>query len=142
MKKFMAITTCTIILSGCVIHKTVNPVTDHEITELCIEQNKDVFMEGFHPELVTQIETMGIKTHTYETQRPKSCTFFLEYTANWAWDLAMYLVYADIRVYDSNQLIGKAEYNARSGGGRLDKFGTTAEKIRPLLSQLFRKNQY
>lgn len=28
-------------------------------------------------------------------------------------------------------------YNARNGGGRLDKFGRTAEKIRPLIDELF-----
>lgn len=49
----------------------------------------------------------------------------------------MYLTYAEMKVYDHSGLAGKAVYDARSGGGRLDKFGRTAEKIKPLIDELF-----
>jgi hypothetical protein len=40
-------------------------------------------------------------------------------------------------VYDSKGQVGNAFYDARRGGGRLDKFGHTADKIRPLIDELF-----
>lgn len=127
--------------TGCVIHERVSPVRDDINKILCVEKNDKVLMEGFHSELISQLETMGIKTqtHTFESKIPEGCIYSMDYTANWQWDMAMYLVYADIKVYRGDRVIGKIEYDAKMGGGRLDKFGTTANIIRPLLQRLFKK---
>lgn len=53
--------------------------------------------------------------------------------------MAMYLKYAKISVYEDGLQIGDAEYDAKSGSGTLKKFGKTAEKIKPLIDQLFSK---
>jgi hypothetical protein len=92
---------------------------------------------GFQPEVQRQIEAKHIPTKVYTGARPAECSHYVEYTANWQWDMAMYLTYAEFRVYDARGLAGSAFYDARRGGGRLDKFGQTADKIRPLIDQLF-----
>lgn len=123
-------------LSGCSITKSVTPVKT-PMSRLCIAHNPDVLMDGFHPELEKQIQDHGIQTKSYTGPHPNDCSHRLQYTANWRWDMAMYLVYAELRVYDRSGLVGSATYDAYRGGGRPDKFGRTAEKLRPLVDELF-----
>jgi len=124
-------------LTGCSISKTVDPIKPAQVSQVCVLDNKDIFMDGFQPEVQKQIEAKQIPTKVYTGARPAECSHYLEYTANWQWDMAMYLTYAEFRVYDARGLAGTAFYDARRGGGRLDKFGHTADKIRPLIDQLF-----
>jgi hypothetical protein len=123
-------------LSGCSITKSIDPIKA-EVSQVCVLDNPKVLMDEFQPELQRQIEEKGFPTKAYRGARPADCSHHLEYTANWQWDMAMYLTYAEMRVYDRKGLAGQAVYNARNGGGRLDKFGRTAEKIRPLIDELF-----
>jgi hypothetical protein len=126
------------LLCGCAINETVSPVAVPNITSLCIHRNVQVFMPDFVGELKSQLEGKGMKARIYDGDMPTDCRYRIEYTANWQWDLAMYLSYANLRVFDNeNRLLGEASYDARFGGGRLDKFGHTAEKLRPLLDRLF-----
>ena len=81
-------------------------------------------MDGFLPELESQISSYGITTRSFVETLPMECVRSLEYTANWRWDM----------------LVGEAVYDARSGSGRLDKFGTTAEKRRTLTGPLFNQH--
>lgn len=126
-----------VIASGCSITKTVDPIKPAQVTQVCVLDNKDILMDEYQPEVQRQIEAKRIPTKVYVGARPAECSHFLEYTANWQWDMAMYLTYAEFRVYDSKGMTGSAFYDARSGGGRLDKFGHTADKIRPLIDELF-----
>jgi hypothetical protein len=128
------------LLAGCAITQAVKPVRTAGITSLCIKNNPQVRMDGFAPELRAQIEKKGIRTTMFEGERPATCKYHVEYTANWRWDLAMYLVYAQINVHEDGLLIGQATYDARAGGGRPDKFGPTAEKLKSLLDALLVAN--
>jgi hypothetical protein len=125
-----------LVLSGCSIKQTIDPIKT-PVSRVCVHENPKVLMDEFQPELEKQIQAKGFQTESYKDTQPNDCSHRLEYTANWAWDMAMYLTYADLRVFDRSGLAGKAIYDARSGGGRLDKFGRTAEKIRPLIDELF-----
>jgi len=124
-------------LAGCAINQNVAPVKPSEITLLCIERNDDVMMAEFTPTLQRLIEARGVKTRLISGERPPECRYLARYTANWRWDLAMYLVYARIEVLDGLRQIGSAEYDATLGGLNLGKFGATEEKLRPLVDQLF-----
>lgn len=124
-------------LAGCSITQTVDPLKQAQVSQVCVLDNKDILMDEFQPEVRRQIEAKHIPTKVYAGARPPECSHYLEYTANWQWDMAMYLTYAEFRVYDAKGLAGSAFYDARRGGGRLDKFGHTADKIRPLIDQLF-----
>lgn len=138
-KTSMFIIAISVALVGCAINTTIKPVAmaNEKISDLCIKNNPDVFMAGFLPELESQIKSYGITTRIFDGPTPMDCKYRLEYTANWQWDLAMYLSYAQLKVYNDSALIGEAEYDARYGGGRMDKFGPTANKLKTLTQPLF-----
>ncbi|HVY07506.1 MAG TPA: Sbal_3080 family lipoprotein [Burkholderiales bacterium] len=129
--------TLALVLCACTISKQVKPITATDVREICIKRNPAVIMEQFLPEIAKQIEAHGVKTRTYIDTKPDDCRYTLDYVANWQWDMAMYLKYADLIVRDGSELIGRVTYDARGGGGNMSKFGTTAEKIRPLIDELF-----
>lgn len=128
-----------VILSGCSISTTIKPV-DSKISSLCILRNPKVLMDGFLPELKTQIEQYNISTIIVDDYSNSECKTKLEYTANWRWDIVMYLSYAELNVYENSTLLGRAIYDARWGSGRPDKFGPTANKLKTLTNPLFKKN--
>jgi len=136
----IALAFAALAISGCAITQSVRPVTSTDIPLLCVKKNSEVFMAQFVKELQSQIDARGIKTRIYEGDKPADCRYRLEYAANWRWDLAMYLAFADLRVYDNDLLIGEANYDARAGGGRPDKFGATKTKLRELVDQLFARH--
>lgn len=127
------------LLSGCAITKNVRPVAASNITEICIRTNPQVMMSDFLKELRAQVESKGIKSSIYDGERPAGCRHHMDYTANWRWDLAMYLVFAEINVYENGVLIGQATYDAHGGGANFDKFGRTSDKLKGLTDALFAK---
>jgi hypothetical protein len=124
-------------MSGCSINRTVVPIEPPQVSLVCILDNKDVLMDGFQPEIQRQIEAKQIPTKVYSGERPAECSHYIEYKANWKWDMAVYLTYASFLVYDAKGVAGSAFYDARRGAGHLGKFGRTADKIRPLIDELF-----
>lgn len=52
--------------------------------------------------------------------------------------MAMYLTYFRGSIYEDGRLLGEAEYDAKMGGANMNKFGRTAEKLRPLLEEMLR----
>lgn len=96
-------------------------------------------MEGLLDELVAQIQGMGFESESYIGDRPANAKHYLTYTANWSWDMAMYLTYFRATLYDDGRVLGEVEYDAKMGGANMGKFGKTAEKVRPLLEELLGK---
>ena len=127
----------SLILTGCSITTSVTPVGEGKVADLCIRKNSLVQMAGFLPELEAQIRSHGVATRTFESELPADCRHHMEYTANWKWDLAMYLEYAELKVYENVNLIGEAIYNARWGSANMSKFGPTKGKLKPLVDELF-----
>lgn len=126
-----------LLFTGCSIARRVSSVPPGtRIDVLYVQQNHNVHMEGLHPELVAQLQGLGYTVKSFDGPRPKDARFMLSYTANWRWDMAMYLTYFHADLLDGGRILGSAEYDANFGGARPDKFGRTAEKIRPLLIEL------
>lgn len=140
MKTSMLALVIALSIMGCTIERNVKPITaGTQISPLCIEENREVLMDGFLPELRKQIESKGVLTKVYSAQsrEPMECSAVAGYTANWRWDFAMWLTYTNITLYDNNkQIIGQAEYDARNGNARLDKFGPTRNKLKSVLDPL------
>ena len=139
MKKILVLT-ALLLLEACASPVTkVEPVPASEtISQLCIQENKKVFMEDFLPEVRRQIEERNINT---EIQSPKSqCKYIMTYDAQWSWDwfwtFSVYLSMAEFSVIKDNHQIGMASYTANLGPSAI---GQTKNKIRPLLIELFRK---
>lgn len=51
--------------------------------------------------------------------------------------MALYMNYAEMRVFQNGVQVGVAIYDARDGSGRLDKFISAESKIHELADQLF-----
>lgn len=125
--------------SGCAIKRDASPVSaGTEISEIYVQRNPQVHMEGLFDEIITQLDLMGFQVQGFEGAIPGQAEFVLTYTANWRWDMAMYLTYFRANLHKQDNLLGTAEYDARMGGMRLDKFGKTSEKIRPALTELLK----
>jgi len=68
---------------------------------------------------------------------PSDCYRSTQYTATWRWDLALYMSYAEIKVFENGQPVGKAVYDARYAGLALSKFIHAESKIMELVDALF-----
>ena len=138
MKTLVPLTLVTA-LYGCAISQSVEPTSSVVAGEICIIENPDVrpkFLEIYQRELGKK----GFKTRVIPaTSTLFDCPQTSRYTANWRWDMAMYLAYADLRVLEDGLLVGQATYDSLAGPLNLAKFGTTADKLRPLVDQLFAK---
>ena len=81
-----------------------------------------------------------MKHQDYLTELPGAgttgCNAVAYYVANWRWDLALYMAYANIWIKDveTNEKIAQASY--RTGGG-LDKFIDAEEKIIELIDGMY-----
>lgn len=136
----MAIAALTLMaVSGCSIKQSVTPaaIEAASTTEICMIPAKGL-RAGFHN---TYRDLLIGKGFTVKQLAPGAsrlvCGLSTEYVGNWAWDLALYMVYADIKVYQNGRQVGQATYDAKWGGGRLDKFISAKEKITELTDQLF-----
>ena len=110
-------------------------------TEVCIVENKDV-REGFLKEFEKVLQQKQIKYRiVQELDAKNGCEWTATYTANWAWDLALYMVYAEIKVFYQGKLDGEAIYDARMGGANMNKFIDAEPKIRELVEQLIQQKQ-
>lgn len=126
--------------SGCAISRNVMPVdSDVTIDKIFVLENEQVHMDEMDEEIVAQIRELGFESESYIGDRPDEARYYLTYTANWTWDMAMYLTYFSATLYDDGRVLGEADYDARSGGANPAKFGKTANKIRPLIEQLLSK---
>jgi hypothetical protein len=131
-------TLTALLFSGCRITQNVTPVEPGvPIRKVYVLENDKVLMEGFLGELLKQIRDNGIDAETYTGRRAVDAKHHVTYTANWAWDMAMYLTYFHITLYEGDRVLGEAEYDAQHGGANMSKFGKTKDKIRPLLQELF-----
>jgi hypothetical protein len=140
MRKYVLPGLAALVVSGCSITQTVNPVENLATNEVCIIESPQV-REGFLPELKNVLQAKNAQVHVLGSDATTtSCPTVLTYIARWKWDLAMYMSYAEINVYRNGQAVGKALYDATSGGGRLDKFIDSEPKIRELVNELFPSN--
>ena len=65
------------------------------------------------------------------------CAITSTYTANWRWDLALYMAYAEIKVYNNAKPSGQATYDSLRGGANMGKFIDAEAKITELVNALF-----
>ena len=129
-------------ISGCSIARNVVPVdSGKEIDKIYVQYNEKVHMEGMNDELVWQFENLGFRSELYKGDTPDGAIHIFRYTANWSWDMAMYLVYFRGTLYEQGRILGEVEYDAKSGSGNFNKFGKTREKIEPLMSEMMQNVQ-
>jgi hypothetical protein len=135
--KLAFVSAIAVALTGCGIHQTVQPIAMAGNKQVCIVENPAV--KGTFLEVYTR--TLGTKGYTVRQLAKGSslveCPVTSTYTANWRWDLAMYMTYADITVYDKGAPAGKAVYDATRAGLNTGKFINADKKVTELVDQLF-----
>ena len=124
-------------LAGCAIHQNVKPVERFEGKQVCVIENPAVkynFLSTFKQSL----EGRGFDVKVLPaTSALRECPITVTYTANWRWDMAMYMAYAEIKVYNNGQPVGEAVYDSLKGGANMGKFIKGEDKIIELVNQLF-----
>lgn len=124
-------------VAGCAIKQDVEPAPTNHGSEICIIENPDVrprFLEIYRREL----EEKGFKTRVIPTTSTLfDCPQTSRYTANWRWDVAYYLAFADISVYEDGKRVGHVTYDSLKGSLNLTKFIHGESKIVELVDQLF-----
>lgn len=127
------------LLSGCSIKQQVDPaaLTATLAPDICLIAAPGV-RAGFTAVYSDALRDKGFNVRTLHAgASPSQCPLASTYLGQWTWDVALYLSYADIRVFERGQQVGKAVYDSRSGGGRPDKFISAESKIIELTDQLF-----
>ncbi len=138
--RYGAVAIAVLAISGCMtIDQKVRPVSQISNDNVCIVENPKV-QPGFLDQFKKTLGTNGYKYKILpENSGFKDCNIITIYTANWAWDLALYMAYAKITVYRAGQPLGNAVYDARKAGLNSDKFVRGHEKVDELVSELFPK---
>lgn len=123
--------------AGCTIKQHVKPVEKATTDEVCIIENQAV-RAGFLAEYQRTLEERGYRTRLLApTAAVGTCPVTSTYLARWSWDLAIYLSYAEIRVFADGAPAGEAVYDSTGGGANLSKFVDAEPKVRELASELF-----
>ena len=135
--KLLILPILLMLLSGCNIKQNIQPASTLKTKEICIVNNPPV-RAGFLTAYIQELHKKGYKTKLLAANSPlNSCKVVSTYMGRWSWDMAIYLAYADIKVYKNGQLAGSAVYDSRSGSANMSKFIDGEEKIKELTNQLF-----
>jgi len=126
-----------VLLAACAIKQDVRPVSALDTRQVCVIVNPDV-RKGFEESLHKGLRVQGYETRALAAGATvTSCPVTVTYTANWRWDLATYMAYAEIRVFNAGNESGRAIYDSTRGGGNMGKFIDADKKIAELLRELF-----
>lgn len=134
-----------VVMAGCVpvglIDQIVRPVpvSRPEGREICVIENtavatKEAFFAAYERALVER----GFTVRKLTPNSPASaCALTSSYTANFRWDFALYLAYANLKIFRDGQLVGEAMYDAMLAGVTSKKWIRAEEKLRELTNELF-----
>lgn len=128
---------CYAFLPACSIKQDIQPVQNQSATTICIIEDPAV-RKGFLETYQQVLQERGYTVRTLpQGSDIRTCALSTTYMGRWSWDLAIYLSYARIDVYDDGRLIGSAQYDSRYGGANMGKFVKGEKKVRELVEKLF-----
>jgi hypothetical protein len=133
----MAAVGAALLVSGCSITQDITPVTTMSANTICIIENPAT-RATFLAEYERVLQNRGFDTRRLPAgSTNRDCPMTTTYVARWSWDLTIYMSYVELHVFDEGRLTGHVEYDARRGGGRMDKFVDAETKIGELVTELF-----
>jgi hypothetical protein len=104
---------------------------------VCIVSNPKVTVSDFVDVLRDGFNRHNVPTSVVTPEAARSCDVILTYTALRSWDVTTYLSHAELRLWRSGIEIGSADYHLKGKGGfSLNKWGSTKEKMDPVIDQL------
>ena len=135
--RLAALLPVALVLTGCAIHQRVKPAGVIDGREICVIENPAV-RAGFVESYKRALSSKGyVVRQLPATASIAECQVTSTYTAQWRWDLAMYMAYAEIKVFSNGRPAGEATYDALRGGGNMNKFIDADRKVGELVNQLF-----
>lgn len=133
MKAILIASLVALALSACATRQ-VNPVYMQEEKRVCIIENPRV-LHDFLGAYRRTLEGRGFQVEVFpETANASVCPVTTMYTANWRWDMVLYLAYAELRVYKDGKPAGRAIHNARGS-----RFITAEGKIQEMVDELYKR---
>jgi hypothetical protein len=152
IRPYPLMTLALLALTGCSITQEISPLTK-PVERVCIVENKavkegvlDALNEAFinHKASTRVIPGTYTVKHkmvqpTWQTADASACDALTFYTANWTWDLSMYMVFANVWMTppDGSVKLAQATYDATGGGGRMDKFIDARVKLLELVNKMY-----
>ena len=135
--KTTTVAVCAVmLLTGCAIKQQVRQAESLQGNQVCLIEQPRV-KEGFKASVNRSLVALGYTVRELPSGSSiTSCTIAMTYTANWRWDLATYMAYAEIRVYQDGRPSGEAIYDSTRGGGNMNKFIDADKKINELVTRL------
>ena len=128
-----------LLVSGCSISQNVEQADISQDAEVCIIEDEAV-RKGFLEEFEKVLHEKGIRyVVTDRAYANQNCEWTVTYIARWSWDLALYMSYAEIKVFKNGVLDGKAVYDSTRGGANMGKFIDAEPKIRELVDELMQR---
>ena len=143
MKYFSTLAGCCagtfLILTGCTT-VDVRPIpASAKLEKICIEFNSEVNVDDFVPVVQEDFFNHGIASVVYHSDRPKGCEFTMTYAVDRWWDLAPYMVDAQMTVNKDDSFVGSSHYHLNGHGGLdLGKYAGTHSKIDPVMDEMLR----
>ena len=118
----------------------VHPIpASAKVDKICIKYNEQVNVDDFVPVMQEDFSNHGIRSVVFKSDKPDGCEFSLSYTVNRAWDMAPYMVDAQMIINRNGEFIGSAHYHLNGRGGfDLAKWAGTHSKIDPAIDQMLR----
>lgn len=135
--KHILLLVLSLFLCQCISTRVAPVAAGHSIQKVQVVKNDKVHMSGMLPEIIKQLGEMGIQAEAVDAPPASPEQYYMTFTANWHWDMALYLSYFQVTLHQGSSKVGSAEYDAKNAGLHLGKFGDTHTKMRPVLLRLF-----
>ncbi|MDA0214870.1 MAG: Sbal_3080 family lipoprotein [Planctomycetota bacterium] len=130
-------------LPACTITQEVHAV-NADIVSACANKitlirNDAVRFATFNNAVAESLERCGFIVETLpQGTNYNSLPLAMTYTANWSWDMDLYMSYARLEVFHLGKKIGDGVYDATHGGGRvISKFIKADKKVDELVYEMF-----
>lgn len=120
---------------GACATKQVSPVGGAiEVKRICVIENPRVRLD-FLVSYKKALEERGLHVEVFpETAHLSICPVTTQYTANWRWDMVLFLAYADLQIYNDGRTAGRAVFDARGS-----RFISAEGKIKEMVDDLFKR---
>lgn len=128
-----------LLTASCAIKENVVPVTFAPTAgrSICIIEHPAT-RESFLDSYQNALRDRGFEPRVLPAGSAlNSCPVTSTYLARWSWDFTIYMAYAELHVYHDGRQAGRAVYDSRLGGFRLDKWVDADVKIRELVDELY-----
>jgi hypothetical protein len=107
------------------------------LDHVCIVNNPKVTISDMVSVLRDGFSRHDIATAVVDEHKAAACDVTLTYTALRSWDFKPYISHAELRLWRGGRQIGAVDYHLKGKGGlSLTKWGTTREKMDPMIDSL------